>query len=93
MDSRLRDECARQVPGDTHRNLQISPQFSAQTFKHTLLPVWLLTYNYGSKTYQVAVNGSTGKITGEYPLSWIKIAIAIIIGLIILFFLINNGSH
>jgi hypothetical protein len=41
----------------------------------------------------VAVNGSTGKITGEYPLSWIKIAIAIIIGLIILFFLINNGSH
>jgi hypothetical protein len=93
MDSRLRDECARQVPGDTHRNLQISPKFSAQTFKHTLLPVWLLTYNYGSKTYQVAVNGSTGKITGEYPLSWIKIAIAIIIGLIILFFLINNGSH
>ena len=49
-----------------------------------LLPVWLLTYNYGSKTYQVAVNGITGKIAGEYPLSWIKIAIVTIIGLIIL---------
>lgn len=84
MNQRLESECARQVPGDTHRNLRISPDFSAQTFKHALLPVWLLTYNYGSKTYQVAVNGSTGKITGEYPLSWVKIAIAIVIGLIIL---------
>jgi hypothetical protein len=49
-----------------------------------LLPVWLLTYTYGTKNYQVAVNGATGKITGEYPLSWVKITIAIVIGLIIL---------
>lgn len=84
MTENLRAECSRQVPGDTQRNLRIAPVFSAQTFKHTLLPVWLLTYNYGSKTYQVAVNGATGKIAGEYPLSWIKITIAIIIGLIVL---------
>jgi hypothetical protein len=49
-----------------------------------LLPVWLLTYTYGTKNYQVAVNGATGKITGEYPLSWVKITIAIVIALIIL---------
>jgi hypothetical protein len=46
--------------------------------------VWLLTYTYGTKNYQVTVNGSTGKITGEYPLSWVKITIAILIGLIVL---------
>ena len=84
MTNLLRDECSREVPGDTQRNLRISPTFSAQTFKHTLLPVWLLTYTYGSKNYQVTVNGATGKIAGEYPLSWIKITIAILIGLIVL---------
>ncbi|MCX6854781.1 MAG: zinc ribbon domain-containing protein [Verrucomicrobia bacterium] len=80
----VRQECSNQVPGDTQRGLRIAPAFSAQTFKHTLLPVWLLTYTYGSKNYQVAVNGATGKITGEYPLSWIKITIAVILGLILL---------
>lgn len=84
MHSHLSSDCAREVPGDRHRNLRIAPTYSAQTFKHVLLPVWLLTYTYGTKNYQVTVNGSTGKITGEYPLSWIKITIAILIGLIIL---------
>ena len=84
MDNMLREQCVSQIPGDTYRNLNISPDYSAQTFKHVLLPVWLLSYTYGTKTYQVAVNGSTGKITGEYPLSWIKITVAIIIALIVL---------
>jgi predicted RNA-binding Zn-ribbon protein involved in translation (DUF1610 family) len=84
MDNILRSQCSSQIPGDTSRNLQISPDYSAQTFKHVLLPVWLLTYTYGTKNYQVTVNGATGKIGGEYPLSWVKITIAIVIALIIL---------
>jgi predicted RNA-binding Zn-ribbon protein involved in translation (DUF1610 family) len=84
MDGMLRSQCTEQIPGDTSRNLQISPDYSAQTFKHVLLPVWLLTYTYGTKNYQVTVNGATGKIGGEYPLSWVKITIAIVIALIIL---------
>jgi predicted RNA-binding Zn-ribbon protein involved in translation (DUF1610 family) len=75
--------CASQVPGDTHRGLRISPQFSAQTYKHLLLPVWLLTYEYRTKVYQVAVNGYTGKIAGEYPISWVKVTIAILLVLIL----------
>ncbi|WP_395738785.1 zinc ribbon domain-containing protein [Prosthecobacter sp.] len=84
MDDILRRACQQQIPGDTSRNLQIFPEYSAVTFKHVLLPVWLLTYTYGTKTYQVTVNGATGKIGGEYPLSWVKITIAIVILLIIL---------
>jgi hypothetical protein len=83
MCAALEQACAREVPGDTHRNLRISPQFSAQTFKHILLPVWLLTYTYGTKNYQVAVNGYTGKIAGEYPISWVKVAICVILALIV----------
>jgi hypothetical protein len=92
MDAILRQQCTAQIPGDTNRNLQIAPEYSAQTFKHVLLPVWLLTYTYGTKTYQVAVNGATGKIGGEYPLSWVKITIAIVIGLIILGIILGSQN-
>ncbi|MEO5763095.1 MAG: zinc ribbon domain-containing protein [Vicinamibacteria bacterium] len=78
--------CSEQVPGDTQRNLQTQQQYSAQTFKHVLAPLWLLSYLYGGKPYQVVVNGYTGKIAGEHPLSWVKIffaALAVIIVVLI----------
>lgn len=78
MEQSLYRMCASEVPGDTHRNLQISPTFSRQTFKHILTPVWLLTYNYGPKTFQVLVNGYTGSIAGEYPKSFWKIFLLIL---------------
>jgi len=43
MNARLEQLCAAQVPGDTHRNLRIYPEYSGETFKHVLLPVWLLS--------------------------------------------------
>lgn len=76
MTEKLRALCARQIPGDTYRNLRIRPEWSGETFKHILVPVWLLTYNYGAKSFQVVANGYTGKIAGEYPKSAWKIALA-----------------
>jgi ribosomal protein S27E len=73
MQSEVRSMCASQVPGDTHQNLQVNASFSKQTFKHILLPLWFVTYNYGSKTYQVLVNGVTGEIAGKHPHSFWKI--------------------
>jgi len=48
------------------------------------VPVWLLTYTYGATVYQVAANGVTGKIAGDRPWSWIKIALLIIVVIIVL---------
>lgn len=73
MESKTRSMCASQVPGDTHRNLQVDADFTAQTFKHMLLPVWLVSFVYGSKSYQVLVNGVTGEMAGKYPKSAWKI--------------------
>ncbi|HZS09321.1 MAG TPA: zinc ribbon domain-containing protein [Blastocatellia bacterium] len=78
MDAKLEQMCAAQVPGDTHRNLQVDPDYSGQTFKHILLPVWLLSYSYGARKFQVVINGYTGAIAGDYPKSWIKITLAIL---------------
>jgi hypothetical protein len=62
MDAKLRQLCAAQVPGDTHRNLQVHADYSGQTFKHVLLPLWLLTYQYGAKTFRIVCNGFTGTV-------------------------------
>jgi hypothetical protein len=69
------------VPGDTHRNLNVNSNYSGQTFKHILVPVWLLAYNYGPRTFQVVINGFTGTMAGQYPKSWVKILLAVLGGL------------
>ncbi len=92
MMDQLRSMCASQIPGDTHRNLQIFPEFSGETFKHILVPVWLLTYDYGRRKFQVVVNGSTGQIAGRYPKSFWKIFLLVLAILIVVltFVLVQN---
>ena len=90
MDEEMERMCAGRVPGDTHRNLQVETDYSGQTFKHILVPIWLLTYNYGTRNFQVVINGYTGTIAGKYPKSWIKItflvlAIMAAVALVVLF--------
>jgi Zn finger protein HypA/HybF involved in hydrogenase expression len=90
MDAEMERMCAARVPGDTHRNLQVETDYSGQTFKHILTPLWLLTYNYGKRNFQVVINGYTGAIAGKYPKSWLKITFAVLavlaaVGLFLLF--------
>jgi hypothetical protein len=93
MTRKLYEMCAAEVPGDTHRNLQIHPVFSGQTFKHILVPVWLLSYLYGTRNYQVVVNGYDGRMAGEYPKSPWKIALLVLLAIIavLIFALLNQN--
>lgn len=88
MDIKLNQLCAQEVPGDTHSNLSVNADYSAQTFKHILVPVWILAYTYGSRNFQIVVNGYTGTIAGKHPKSWIKITLAIIATLIVILVII-----
>ena len=56
----------------------MSADYSGQTFKHILTPIWLLTYDYGARNFQVVINGYTGVIAGKYPKSWVKITLAVL---------------
>jgi predicted RNA-binding Zn-ribbon protein involved in translation (DUF1610 family) len=78
MDAKLQALCAAQVPGDTYRNLAVQSDYSKQTFKHILVPVWLLAYSYGARRFQCAMNGVTGAVRGEYPKSPWKIALIVV---------------
>ena len=81
---RIREACARAVPGDTYRNLRVQSQFQDMTFKHTLLPVWIASYRYNNKVYNFMVNGQTGKVQGEAPISWWKVLLTVLIVLLLL---------
>ncbi len=85
--------CARDVPGDTQRFLSVNTNFWGQSFKHVLLPVYIMGYRFKEKAYNVLINGSTGEVRGGAPLSWVKVAIlgvalALLIGGIIALFMI-----
>jgi predicted RNA-binding Zn-ribbon protein involved in translation (DUF1610 family) len=88
MHAQLVALCSREVPGDTQRNLEVFPSYSGETFKHVLVPVWLLTYTYGPKAYQVVANGYTGEIAGRYPKSAWKIAGAILLAAIVVLLIV-----
>jgi hypothetical protein len=83
MNDKLVALCAARIPGDTYRNLNVRAQWTAQTFKHVLAPVWLLTYDYGRKSFQCVMNGVTGALSGEYPKSPWKVA-ALVLGALLL---------
>ena len=54
--------------GDCHVDIRKSD------WSYTLMPVWTMTYtDKKGKTYLYAMNGYTGKIYGELPISWAKL--------------------
>jgi hypothetical protein len=67
------ERCAGDVPGDTHRSLRVGNRLSDVRWKHVLLPIWSLTYDFAGKSYAVLVHGQSGKVVGDAPYSWIKI--------------------
>lgn len=78
MSISIHQDVERDIGGDDQRVHHISTSYSAITFKHILLPVWLTSYRYYEKQYQVMVNARTGEVQGDHPYSWIKITFAVI---------------
>ncbi|MBQ7066329.1 MAG: hypothetical protein IJN92_05870 [Lachnospiraceae bacterium] len=46
---------------------------SLKDTKYSLLPVWSYLYEYGGKKYEFHLNGQTGKLVGEPPISTKKV--------------------
>ena len=78
IESAIHSDVRQRIGGDTQRVHSISTDYGAMSYKHLLLPVWILAYKYGEKTYQVVVNAATGEVQGERPYSWIKITLFVL---------------
>jgi hypothetical protein len=70
--------CAGDVPGDTQRDLRVRNVISDPRWKHVLLPLWSLSYTHGGKTYAVLIHGQNGRVSGDAPYSWVKIALVVV---------------
>ncbi|MEM7795354.1 MAG: hypothetical protein AAF579_13010, partial [Cyanobacteria bacterium P01_C01_bin.118] len=81
---KVRSDVRADIGGDDQRIHSVSTNYSQETFKHILLPLWMATYRYGGKTYQVMINAQTGAVLGERPVAAWKVAVAVAIALIIL---------
>lgn len=69
------------IGGDRQRIHNMETDISDVTFKHILLPVWMAAYKFRGESYRFVVNGQTGRVQGERPWSFWKIAFAVLLGL------------
>ena len=82
------DETIREDIGGDHQKIDTKDiDYYNITFKHLLLPIWISAYKYKDKVYRFIVNGQSGKVQGERPISALKViglivGIAAVIGLI-----------
>ena len=77
MRERTRQACVDQASTSQVRNFSMNLDFSDESWRYFLLPVYLATYTYENMVYQVLVNAQTGKIAGQRPVDWNKIWLAI----------------
>jgi hypothetical protein len=81
IDQALHQDVCSRIGGDEQSVDSINTRYDGLTYKHVLLPLWLLAYQFHEKTYQVYVNAATGEVQGERPYSWIKITFAALGGM------------
>lgn len=74
-----------------YKNIEIDEidiTYGNPKYKYLLIPVWLSEFEYKGRTYEIIVNGESGKVAGELPISNrnrnIAIALAILVILLML---------
>lgn len=72
------------LPGDEHSDLRVETRLTPHDSDLVLLPVHILTYRYNDKLYRFIVNGQTGKLIGQKPVSAPRIAAAVGVVLLII---------
>lgn len=75
------------IKHDAVEHQDVSYSYDRDKTNYALLPVWLLVTNYKEKQYKFAMNGQTGKMTGDLPISLPKfliITVAVFVGVLLL---------
>ena len=83
MASVIEQDVRRDIGGDEQSISSVDTDYSDETFKHVLLPVWMAAYKYNGKSYRFLVNGQSGEVQGERPWSIWKIGFAVLVVVVI----------
>ena len=69
--------CRSQIRSSHVRNFSMTANFNDEAWRYILLPIYLAVYKHEGKIFQVMVNGQTGTVSGQKPVAWWKIWLAI----------------
>lgn len=77
IDNAIHDDCRDDIlsHADEADVDDVHTSYRGITYKLMLLPVWMTSYTFKNKHYQIMVNGQTGRVKGESPLSALKVAL------------------
>jgi hypothetical protein len=73
------------IPGSRFRNVRVSVLLARLVTRRVVLPTWVLAYRYKGTLYRALVHGQDPRLAfGDAPLSWAKIALVVLGGLVVL---------
>ena len=78
---KLEEEIKKVINADEVRGLTFSTAYNNITFKSILLPAWISSYLFKGKTYKFMINGQSGEIDGQSPVSALRIFISILVAM------------
>ncbi|NOJ80122.1 hypothetical protein [Myxococcus xanthus] len=88
---------SRFMPGDSHRDLEHQSRLDWEALDVCLLPVWVLAVRYAEDAppLRVLVNGQTGAVHGEAPISSWKVlsALVALLAVLALGWLLTGGGR
>nr|MDD6334983.1 TFIIB-type zinc ribbon-containing protein [bacterium] len=87
LESEIGEQIRTRYHADRVSGLNFSTRYANITYKYMILPLWMSSFRYKNKTYRFLVNGQTGKVGGKAPISWLRVLLAVAVGLAILLLL------
>ncbi|MDX2037505.1 MAG: zinc ribbon domain-containing protein [Isosphaeraceae bacterium] len=72
------------LPGDTHRDIQVETELEELDSDLILLPIYLRAYRYKGKLYRTLINGQTGRIEGEKPVSAERVVLFVLFWILLI---------
>ena len=93
IDAQVHNLIRQDIGGDQQRVQRAETRYGEVAFKHVLLPVWVSAYRFRDKTFRFLVNGQTGEVAGESPLSWFKVTWLVVAVIVFLLIVAVFGSR
>ena len=84
---RQRKEVQKHYAGQQLHHLKVDSKLEDLTYKHILLPFWVIAYRFSGRVYHAVMNGQTGTLHVQIPRTYtlyVWIGISVLLGIILL---------
>ncbi|NKQ34146.1 MAG: hypothetical protein HF973_00850 [Chloroflexi bacterium] len=82
MREQTKEACKSQASNRRMRNFSMNLDFEDESWRYILLPLYLTTYQYDGKPWQIMINGQNGVIAGQRPVAWRRVWLALLAALL-----------